>query len=212
MKQLEVFRCAFEDLSQIQKFNRVPKRSLILPFSLYWTMKFELAIGPPPFYPTYFKPKHYLSVEKTVVRLSYKDYLLLADIGRIQKTEFGKIHKEPPREEDIQLNELKNRDKDKCPSNIIFDATLHGLKVYFINDVGIGCVPVLECTLEETQLVLNKDQAKTIYSSLFTLSSSFYNPGTSHWEPIIEKTAFDFDLQLNNMSQPKRKLILELNP
>lgn len=61
-------------------------------------------------------------------------------------------------------------------------------------------------------MVYNTSNAKSILSAIVKLSLSFYNPGTSKWEPVIERTALDFDISLNKYANPRKYIILELNP
>ena len=61
-------------------------------------------------------------------------------------------------------------------------------------------------------MVYNTLNVKSILSAIFKFSFSFYNPSTSKWEPIIERTALDLDVSLNNYANPRKYVILELNP
>ena len=76
--------------------------------------------------------------------------MLLRGIAELQKEEFAKIKREPLSAVDIEMNRVKNQGKDKCRSNMVVDAIIYGIKLYLIDDVGSGCVPVLEITLEES--------------------------------------------------------------
>lgn len=61
-------------------------------------------------------------------------------------------------------------------------------------------------------MVYNTSNIKSILSVILKFSFSFYNPSTSKWEPIIEQTALDFDVSLNMYANPRKYIILELNP
>lgn len=49
-------------------------------------------------------------------------------------------------------------------------------------------------------------------SAILKFEMYFYNPTTSRWEPVVESTALDFDISLNNIANPRKNIILELNP
>jgi len=80
-------------------FSQVKKRRIISPFNLYWALKWELGIHTDSEYlPTYFKPRHELSVDMLSVNFSYKDTLVFKNILDFITAEFKLIRKEPPSE------------------------------------------------------------------------------------------------------------------
>ncbi|KRX09477.1 hypothetical protein PPERSA_00756 [Pseudocohnilembus persalinus] len=215
VSDLEIFRCDIEDVIY-KDFNQVKKRSLISPLTMFWALKFQLGIydqGDSPYYPTYFKPRHELSLNHLQVNISYRDTILIKNVADFFKKEFSLIRKETPSQKEIINQEIKNRDKDKCPQIMKLDCIIQQLEFYLINDAQQGCVPVLQFNLEEIQLFLDQEKnIKTIFSAMFTFSSAFYNTQASIWEPTIEKTGLILELQLNPQSFPRKFAYIELNP
>jgi len=73
-------------------------------------------------------------------------------------------------------------------------------------------VPVLEVAIEDSQIVYNKSNVKSIISAITKFNVQFYNPSTSRWEPVVEHSAIDFDGSFNNFANPRKCFLLELNP
>lgn len=80
-----------------------------------------------------------------------------------------------------------------------------------INDAGEAYVPVVDLTLYESQLIFHQTRVKSILSTVISMSSTFYNPTIGVWEPIIERCTFALDMSLNERSNPKKYIILEMN-
>lgn len=122
------------------------------------------------------------------------------------------MKREEPSKLDKEINDRKNEGKDKCPSIMGLEGILHGLQIHLINDSQQGCVPVIEIKFSELQFDVNRSDKKTNLSMTFLLNSNYYNLRASKWEPIIEKCGMDVDLNLNELSHPKKTVIISMNP
>mmetsp|Transcript_20208 Transcript_20208/g.17386 ORF Transcript_20208/g.17386 Transcript_20208/m.17386 type:complete len:248 (+) Transcript_20208:1078-1821(+) len=81
-----------------------------------------------------------------------------------------------------------------------------GIQVVLINDAEGVLVPTLDFTIYElTAGVLMVPDKLTVGGSI-TLSSSYFNPEPSKWEPIIEK--FGLDFEVTQQENPQLSLIL----
>lgn len=114
---------------------------------------------------------------------------------------------EAKKKEDPRFNEVP-------PSQTEFDVVFHGMKAFIINDGEGSCVPVIEMSVKESQLVFDKSSSHSVVSAIVKIEVSFYNPTTSRWEAVIEPTALDFDMQLNldKAADLGKIMILKLNP
>lgn len=82
VKDLNIYQTSLDFLMlNLDNFSSVPKRTIVKQLSCYWAMKFELAIGDPPYYPTYFKTKHELSLEKTNILITLDDLTLFKNVA-----------------------------------------------------------------------------------------------------------------------------------
>ncbi len=87
----------------------------------------------------------------------------------------------------------------------------NGLQIYIINDVGSSSVPILQLRLYESQFIINKTAQKMIFSALLQMSFLYYNTKVGKWEPIVERTAVDFDYSFNSVNSPRHYVVLQLN-
>ena len=72
-------------------------------------------------------------------------------------------------------------------------------------------MPVVDLTFYESQLIFHQTRVKSILSMVISLSSTFYNPSISFWEPIIERCTLMVDVSINEVGNPKKYIIFEMN-
>ncbi|EGR27232.1 PH domain protein [Ichthyophthirius multifiliis] len=196
LKSFEIFTCDQLFLDK-KKFNLILKKSLLLPTDFSFKISKELQFQIPSL-EVFYNTKYNFSLDKTALKISYKDIVLLQKTYKFQ-TELMK---------DFPSN-TTNDTPLKLPEQSIFDIVLHGVHIYIIDDLQ---VPVFELFIDNSQFVKNNILTKSILSTIIRFQVNFYNPVTGKWEPIIEHTGLDLDLSLNNFANPHKYCILELNP
>lgn len=70
---------------------------------------------------------------------------------------------------------------------------------------------MFDSTLYESQIIFHQTKFKSILSMVVSLSSTFFNPLIAVWEPIVERCTFALDMSINEISNPKKYVILEMN-
>ncbi|KAL4492372.1 hypothetical protein ABPG72_005507 [Tetrahymena utriculariae] len=216
LKDFELYRCNIQDLNRL-KFDQIPRRSILMPANIFWHMNKYIQIADTPYYPVFFNVRHDINFDKTIIKFSYKDIYLIKRVIDFWKKDLINQKKDPDwvkmKQEEEETFKQDPKNSQETPSQqTIFDVVLHGAKVFIINDGEGSSVPVLELTLNETQMVYNISKVKSIMSAILKFSLGFYNPSTSKWEAIIERAALDFDISFNKYSNPRKQIIIELNP
>ncbi|CAK86161.1 unnamed protein product (macronuclear) [Paramecium tetraurelia] len=201
LKNLEFFKCKFVDYINFD-LKTVRKRQIIMPFSLFLSLKNELQVEFNKQF-IYYNNKLSFYIDKTICKFSYQDFLLMTSISDKLKSSTQNIIREPI----YQQEEIINQEQ---PINDSYDVIISGLQVVVINDAGEVYVPVFDVTLSETQLQFQKINQKSIYSTIIKLSSSFYNPKIAVWEPILESCNFSVDVSLNPKGEPQCIIYLEM--
>ncbi|CAD8067129.1 unnamed protein product [Paramecium primaurelia] len=201
LKNLELFKCKFVDYIN-NDIKQIRKRHIILPFSLFFSLKNELQVEYNKQF-IYYNNKFSLYIDKTICKFSYQDLLLIMSISDKLKSSKQVVIREPI----YQQEEIINQEQ---PINNLYDVIINGLQIVVINDAGEAYVPVFDLTLSETQLQFQKINSKSIISTIIKLSSSFYNPKIAIWEPILESCNFSVDVSLNPKGEPQCIIYLEM--
>jgi hypothetical protein len=94
LKNLEIFRCDYHDLIKL-KFKLVPKRSILMPLTFFWSLKRELAVDPNNEFRVYSIGKSEFNFNKTLIKFSYCDIVLINGVIAYQKENMKKVKREP---------------------------------------------------------------------------------------------------------------------
>jgi hypothetical protein len=68
----------------------------------------------------------------------------------------------------------------------------------------------MDLTFFDSQIIIMHN-VKTVFSSILSLSASYYNGFLCRWEPFIEKIGFDIDITYGANSNPKLYFVMQMN-
>ena len=89
-----------------------------------------------------------------------------------------------------------------------FEIITNGLQLVFVNDAGDTFVPVLEFKIFDMKTLMIKNLVIMTISLPLRFSASYYNPKSTKWEPIIEKSDLLIDIASNALTSPHFQIII----
>lgn len=89
-----------------------------------------------------------------------------------------------------------------------FEIITNGLQLVFVNDAGDTFVPVLEFKIFDMKTLMIKNLVIMTISVPLRFSASYYNPKSTKWEPIIEKSDLLIDIASNALASPHFQIII----
>lgn len=89
-----------------------------------------------------------------------------------------------------------------------FEIITNGLQLVFVNDAGDTFIPVLEFKIFDMKTIMIKNLVIMTLSVPLRFSASYYNPRSSKWEPIIERSELLVDIASNALNSPHFQIII----
>ena len=121
----------------------------------------------------------------------------------------------PARNDEDDLEELKQVTTEEATGRDSFSFFFHGLSIYFINDYKDNFYPVISLDFNDTSYCKNNrtDGSFTSQSKLLA-NFKYYNVNNGYWEPFVEglNISFEYDKQSESrVFQVKGKELINLN-
>ena len=208
IKDFEAFQCNLNDLNETpsSELKNMYKRALIKPIGIDLMMKTSERKD------NITKKKNFtnntfIGVSDTLLKLSYRDLLLLKEVSDSQMISLEKSKK-------IRMNNLIiDFSFKEIKSSFLREITIYLPDTHFIliNDLGDSYVPFIDFQIFKTQLnftdLIDEEQTKIKkFNCDLVFNSNCHNAKINKWEPIIEKTSLKLDYQFNEGSKTKNNL------
>ena len=200
------------------------QKNLVMPFNVFINIKNHLVLNE--FHQFYTKKRLEISFDKTLLRNSLMDlkifqsaiiYLVNEIIGQKPEEEEESFLIEEDGDENhktkYSLNNYSMKD-EKIEGEILEKEEMmlklisHGVQMIVITSHCNQIIPLCQFEIFQLTFLLNKTPDLSLSTIFFSLSSSYFNMYNSRWEPIIEKTGFNLEI---NSSFPKSSANLEIN-
>lgn len=208
MKDFEAFQCNLNDLNETpsSELKNIYKRALIKPIGIDLMMK-SSETKDNITKKKIFTNNIFIGVSDTLLKLSYRDLLLIKEVSDIQleSLEKSKMAQMNKLIIDFSFKEIK--------TSLLREITIYLPDTHFIliNDLGDSYVPFIDFQLFKTQLnfsdLIDEEEVKVKkFNCNLVIASNCHNAKINKWEPIIEKTSVKLDYQFNLDKKTKHHL------
>lgn len=203
LHQLELYTCKLEEVLSKSSFMSVRKRRIAEPVQIFYECLY-LRPGKLNFV---YKTRY--EIEKLIFTVSHRDILLLNSVAQVQNSFLTN--------KSSIIASLAKYPKESNAESLVIDNytesiySFSGINILVINDAMGAYSPILDINFQNMRI--NIVDNKKLWSLQTSLSPriNYYNPEIDVWEPFVELSTINIDINNSPLANPQNQRIVILD-